>query len=541
MAHQDGPATASGEVVGGVLSIAGAVVTGHLLDHAITGPRPVVVGDLVGMPAGGGRAFGVVHGLRKGRRLDDAAVVEVHLLGEIAAVPAVAAGARPRPPTFRRGVSAFPALDAPIARATPAEAATVYAQPASPHVRVGSLRGNPAVPAYALVDGLLGKHFAVLGSTGSGKSCAVAVILQALLDSHAFAHVVLVDPHGEYAPAFGDRALALDTSNLELPYWLMTADEAAGVLVSGDGDRAYAEAAILRDAILRAKQLYLGSVEAAEAGRLTVDTPVPYRLSDLVRVIEEAMGTLNKPEAAASYRHLLARIAAVRADRRYAFMFQSLVLRDSMEAVLARLVRLPVQGRPVTVLDVSGVPSEIVDVVVSLLCRLLFELGLWSDRASAVPVLLVCEEAHRYVPGDGGGAPVGPARRAIDRIAKEGRKYGVSLCLVTQRPSELSPGSLSQCGTIVALRMSNERDQAFVRDALPDGSDWLIRSLPALGTGEAVIVGEGVSVPMQVVLDRLPPDRQPASHTPSFSRAWSAEADPAVIGATVARWRSQQR
>jgi DNA helicase HerA-like ATPase len=538
MPHRD---EAAGEVVGGVLTIAGAVVTGHLLERAIAGPRPVVVGDLIGMPAGEGRAFGVVHSLRKGRRLDDHGVVEVHLLGEIAASLAAGAGSEPRAPVFRRGVSAFPALDAPIARATATETATVYAQPTAPHVRVGSLRGNPAIPAYALVDGLLGKHFAILGSTGSGKSCAVAVFLQALLDAYPHAHVVLIDPHGEYGPAFGERALQLDTSNLELPYWLMTADEAAGVLTSGDEARAYAEGAILRDAILRAKQAFLGSPDAAEAGRLTVDTPVPYRLSDLVRLIEEAMGNLNKPEAAAAYRHLLARIAAVRADRRYAFMFQSLLLRDSMEPILGRLLRLPVQGRPATILDVSGVPSEIVDVVVSLLCRLFFEFGLWSDRAYAVPVLLVCEEAHRYVPGDAAGGGFGPARRAIDRIAKEGRKYGVSLCLVTQRPSELSPGSLSQCGTIVALRMSNERDQAFVRDALPDGSDWLIRSLPALGTGEAVIVGEGVSVPMQVVLDRLPADRQPASHTPSFSRAWSAEADPACVGAAVARWRSQQR
>ena len=158
-----------------------------------------------------------------------------------------------------------------------------------------------------------------------------------------------------------------------------------------------------------------------------------------------------------------------------------------------------------------------------------------------VPVLVVCEEAHRYVPGDG-ALGFGPTRRAIDRIAKEGRKYGVSLCLVSQRPSELSPGSLSQCGTIVALRLSNERDQTFVRNALPEGSDWLIRTLPALGTGEAVIVGEGVSVPMQIRFDSLPAGTQPASHTPSFSAAWSTEADgPSVLRGAITRWRGIQR
>ena len=178
-------------------------------------------------------------------------------------------------------------------------------------------------------------------------------------------------------------------------------------------------------------------------------------------------------------------------------MFQSIYLRDNLDAILGRLLRLPVAGQPVTILDLSGVPSEVVNVVVSLLCRLIFEFALWSERADGPPLLLVCEEAHRYVPAD--GTPVfEPTRRAIDRIAKEGRKYGVSLCLVSQRPSELSASSLSQCGTIVALRTSNERDQRFVRTALPDGFDWLIAALPAITASPVASAGEGVSVPMQV-------------------------------------------
>ena len=222
-------------------------------------------------------------------------------------------------------------------------------------------------------------------------------------------------------------------------------------------------------------------------------------------------------------------------------MFQSIYLRDNLDAILGRLLRLPVAGQPVTILDLSGVPSEVVNVVVSLLCRLIFEFALWSERAHGPPLLLVCEEAHRYVPAD--GTPVfEPTRRAIDRIAKEGRKYGVSLCLVSQRPSELSTSSLSQCGTIIALRTSNERDQQFVRKALPDGFDWLIAALPALATGEAVIAGEGVSVPMQIQFRQLAADEQPASQTPAFSRAWSREVtDHAFIHRTISRWRLQQR
>ena len=522
---------AVGQLAGHVVAIQGATVTGLLLDQSVVGPAAVVIGDLVAMPTGAGRAYGIVHGLRRGRREEDRPAVEIQLLGELRE--------QRGKPVFRRGVSACPALDAEIVRATSQETRLVYARPEAANVRIGHLRHDDELPAYLATDALLGKNLAILGSTGSGKSCAVTVVLHALLDAYPFAHLLVIDPHNEYAAALGDRALRLDPSNLELPYWLLTFEEIATVLTSGTEGRAYAEGAILRESILRAKHLYLGA--AADTAHITVDTPVPYRLADLARVIEEGMGTLNKPEGAAAYRHLLSRLASVREDRRYGFMFQSLYLRDNLDAILGRLLRLPVDGQPVTVLDISGVPSEVVNVVVSLLCRLIFEFALWSEREHSPPILLVCEEAHRYVPAD--GAPMfEPTRRAIDRIAKEGRKYGVSLCLISQRPSELSTSSLAQCGTIMALRMSNERDQQFVRNALPDGFDWLIGALPALGTGEAVVVGEGVTVPMQIQFTALADDQQPASRTPAFSRAWSQEApDRSFVDRTISRWRLQQR
>ncbi len=516
-------------VLGSVLSVQGALVVGHLLDRAFTGPTPVTIGDLVGIPAGRGRVYGVVHSLRKGRRIDDKSVMEVHLLGE---------STDERGTGFRRGVGIYPGLDALIHRASAEEVRAVYAQPAAANVRIGTLRHDAEIPAYALVDGLLGKHFAVLGSTGSGKSYAVTVILRALIETHPCAHILLIDPHDEYAAAFGDLAQRLEPSTLELPYWLMNFDEIAAILAPPRDERSYAEAAILKEAVYRARLAWLGS---DPGGHVTVDTPVPYRLSDLERLIEEAMGALDKPEGAAPYRHLLARLRSVRADPRYGFLFQALHVRDSMAAVLARLFRIPVAGKPITLIDISSIPSEIVDVVVSLLCRLVFELGLWTDRSATTPVLLVCEEAHRYVPAEGAPA-FEPSRRAIGRIAKEGRKYGVSLCLVSQRPAELAPTSLSQCGTIIALRMSNERDQTFVRNVLPDGSEWLIRSLPALATGEAVVIGEGVSVPMQIHFDSLEPERQPASHTPAFSRAWQEDGPgPEALKDTVTRWRHLRR
>lgn len=516
-------------VVGEVVAVKGGALTGSL--HTAGDLTPPVIGDIVAVPTARGCAFGIVHGLRQGRRAEDSAAVEVQLLGEFTA------GAEG--PLFGRGVTSYPPLAAPIVAASPAQVAAIYARPRTAHLEVGRLRHDDALPAFLATDHLLGKNFAILGSTGSGKSCAVTVVLRSLLDRHPFAHVLMLDPHNEYATAFGEQALRLDPSNLELPYWLLTFEEISVVLTSGSDGRAYGEGVILRDAILRAKQLYRGG--EAEQSPITVDTPVPYRLSDLARVIEDGMGNLNKPEAATAYRQILARLQSVREDRRYGFMFQSIYLRDNLDAILGRLLRLPVAGQPVTILDLSGVPSEVVNVVVSLLCRLIFEFALWSERADSPPLLLVCEEAHRYVPAD--GTPVfEPTRRAIDRIAKEGRKYGVSLCLVSQRPSELSASSLSQCGTLITLRTSNERDQRFVRTALPDGFDWLVSALPALATGEAIVVGEGVSIPMQVQFRVLAPDEQPASQTPAFARAWSREVrDPAFIHRTISRWRLQQR
>ncbi|MGH6944151.1 MAG: ATP-binding protein, partial [Geminicoccaceae bacterium] len=250
-------------------------------------------------------------------------------------------------------------------------------------------------------------------------------------------------------------------------------------------------------------------------------------------------GQLNKADGSGAYLGLIARIESLRADRRYAFMFASLTVRDNMRQILAQLLRIPGEGKPITIIDISGVPSEIVDVVVSVLFRLVFELAVWSDRGAAPPVLLVCEEAHRYVPYD--GASFAPTKRVISRIAKEGRKYGVTLCLVSQRPSELAIDSLSQCNTVFALRLTNEHDQGFVARALPENARWLVDSLPSLNTQEAVVVGDGVTVPVHIRFKDLDRDKRPSSSDPSFASAWRTNSDPAFLERAIDRWRHQSR
>ncbi|MEM7022525.1 MAG: DUF87 domain-containing protein [Pseudomonadota bacterium] len=521
---------AADSLLGYVISVAGSVVWAVLDTKGSTNAE---IGAMVRLESGHMRSFGIITTLKaEGRRSaeNDGRLIEVRLLGEMAEGS----------DQFQRGVSNHPALDSPIFMASRDELRGIFARPDKPTVRLGSLHQDQDLPAFAITDNLLGKHFAVLGTTGAGKSCSVTVILRAILESNPQGHIIMLDPHNEYAAAFGERAETLNPANLKLPYWLLNFEEISEVLVSKDSpERAYAESAILRSAILEARRGAFGA--EGNSDHITVDTPYPYRLSELVRLIKEAMGSFNKAESTAPYQHLISRIESVTADKRFDFMFSSFMVSDTMNQLLSRILRIPVDGRPVTTIDLSGVPSEIVDVVVSVLCRLVFEFALWSERDKTPPILLVCEEAHRYVPRDDLAA-FAPTRRSISRIAKEGRKYGLSLCLVTQRPSELSVSSLSQCNTIFALRLGNEHDLTFVRNAIPDSARWLTDAMPALNTREAVVIGDGVPVPMHIRFDELDPAHRPASTTPAFSAAWQEDlTDEDLISETIERWRYQVR
>jgi uncharacterized protein len=363
----------------------------------------------------------------------------------------------------------------------------------------------------------------------------------AILAEHQHAHIVLLDPHNEYGKAFGDVAEIVNVDNLQLPLWLLDFEEAAGVLIRGGTvQEQEAQAIILKDAITRARRHYASKGLAAAS--ITVDTPAPFGVPDLLRFIDEAMGRLNNPDNSAPYLRLRTRLESLRDDRRFAFMFSDwLVTRDTLSQIVGRLLRIPVDGKPITVIDLSGIPSEIADVVVSLTCRLTFEFSLWSERERRPPVLVVCEEAHRYVPA---AQSVGSAAaaRAITRIAREGRKYGVALALISQLPSELSPQALSQCGTVFALRLGHYLDQRFMATALPDASRGMLASLPSMRTQEAIVFGEGVRLPMHIRFDDLPPERRPRSDSAQFSKSWQTEsADAEFLAEGIRRWRQQTR
>ena len=438
---------------------------------------------------------------------------------------------------FRRGVTRYPAPGAEAFAVGGGEIREIYATSGRAAIEIGTVHPTRDVRASLYVDALLGKHFALLGSTGTGKSTAAALILHRICALMPEGHVVMIDPHGEYGAAFGQAGALFDVSNLQMPYWLMNFDEHCEVFVTSSGATRQVDADILAKCLLAAKAK---SRAGQEIAKLTVDAPIPYLLSDLMQILQQEMGKMDRAGDTSPYLRLKNKIDEVRGDPRYGFMFSGMMVGDTMAAFVQRIFRLPSHGKPISIIDVSGVPSDITAVVVAVLSRMVFDFAIWSRGEAQRPILLVCEEAHRYVPAD--PARRGSVARILGRIAKEGRKYGVALGLVTQRPSDLSEGVLSQCGTIIAMRLNNDRDQAFVRAAMPEGARGFLDALPALRNREAIVCGEGVGLPIRVAFDTLEEGRRPASDDPVFSDLWrDTGGEEQMIARTVQRWRAQGR
>jgi DNA helicase HerA-like ATPase len=437
---------------------------------------------------------------------------------------------------FRRGISRFPRAGDTVHAVSRADLGEIFATGLHPHIEIGTVHPSTDIRAGLFIDELLGRHFALVGSTGSGKSSTMALIIHRIIEAAPHGHVVVLDPHGEYGSAFPETGQVFSVDNLDLPYWLMNFEEHCEVFVTGEGAEGELDKAILGKALLQARRQ--GTLAAEFAG-LTVDSPLPYQLPELIAELNAQVGLLDNSNEVARYIGLKNRIEYVLRDPRYRFMFRGELAGDTMKRFLGRLLRLEDDGRPIAILDLSGVPTDIVGVVVALLSRVVFDHAVWSGDDRRRPVLLICEEAHRYIPAEhvkGANA----VRRSLVRIAKEGRKHGVSLGLVTQRPSDLAEGALSQCGTLIAMRLNNEHDQARVRDAMPDTGRSLVDAVPALRRGECIVCGEGVAVPMRVRVDRLADGLRPRSDDPMFTRDW-AEAGllPETLDRTIQRWRSQ--
>lgn len=531
------------EPLGRVLSVRGSVAQVDLPAPAASELRRATVGAFVRIWVGARRLVGMiveVEGRRtsEGASADLSAVAKIDLMGEIAADDR---GVE----RFVRGVSTYPAIGDPADLLGREDLRLIYAEGRNGDVTIGSLYSETSIPARISIDNTISKHFAILGSTGVGKSSGVAVLLAEILEARPNLRIFLLDSHNEFGRSFGARANLVNATNLKLPFWLFNFEEFVDVLYGGRPG-VEEEMDILAEHIPVAKGMYLMHKIAQDRGGLrridprragyTVDTPVPYLLQDLTNLIDERMGKLENRATRMHYHRLIARIETLRTDSRYSFMFENAnVGGDTMSEILTHLFRLEPGGPMMTVMQVAGLPVEVVDAVACVVTRLAFDFGLWSDGAT--PMLFVCEEAHRFAPADP-SVGFAPTRRALLRIAKEGRKYGVYLGVVTQRPAELDSTLISQCNTIFAMRMANDRDQALLRSAVSDAVANLLAFVPSLGTREVVAFGEGVPIPARLIFKALPLERIP--HSETFERGdldGEFGHDRSFVKLVVERWR----
>lgn len=526
--------------IGVVLEISGAgsqiVLDLERLNECMEDGDPSVgmagqVGSQIKIQVGDNWLLASVRNQRKDRRADGGILANIDFLGEGREEKLTG-----RIHGFRRGVTRYPVPGALVYPATTMDLEQIYASDGRENITIGNVYPTKDIRAGLYIDAMLGKHFALLGSTGTGKSTSAALILHRICEAAPKGHIVMVDPHGEYSAAFRQTGLILDVSNLNMPYWLMNFEEHCEVLLTSAGNERQIDGDILAKCLLRSRAK---NRLAEQMGKITVDSPIPYLLSDLSNAIQDEMGKLDKATSSAPYMRIKSKLDELKGDPRYQFMFSGMLVGDTMAEFIAKVFRMPGNGKPISIIDVSGVPSDVTSTVVAVLSRLVFDFAIWGREEKTRPVLLVCEEAHRYVPSSANadGSSVG---RILSRIAKEGRKYGISLGLITQRPSDLAEGVLSQCGTIISMRLNNDRDQDFVRAAMPEGARGFLDAIPALRNRECIICGEGVAIPIRVSFDNLEESKRPASEDPSFAELWNDSGDEEeTVARVVQRWRTQ--
>ncbi|MBL4891346.1 MAG: DUF87 domain-containing protein [Rhizobiaceae bacterium] len=474
------------------------------------------VGQIVSINVGKNRVIGLSHKVdlpqtdwtKDGKNLVH---VHVELVGEIQ-TDSNGKG------VFSSGIASYPQMGCVGHRIRSEDLSTVYKTESSNLIQIGNLTQDREIPAEIDVDKLLSRHFAIVGTTGVGKSTSVTLMLRKIVESRPDIRVLLLDPHNEFATAFPNHSIRIDSSNLDLPFWLFKLEELAEVIFRGQ-QGLEAEYELLRDIIPQAKDMYKEEKNNAskslvkrntEKNAISADTPIPYRMVDLLTLIDERLGLLDGKAEKPILKSLQSRILSIVQDPRFRFMFDVTSNGgDTLQEIISNIFRVPQNGKPICVFELSGLPSEVMNSVVSVLCRMAFDLALSSN--GAIQTLVVCEEAHRYIPADS-GAGFWPTRQAIARIAKEGRKYGVYLGIITQRPGELDPTILSQCNTIFAMRLGNQRDQEIIRDAVTNGAKSTISFLSSIANRECIAFGEALHTPMRLTFSTMAAKDLPGAH-----------------------------
>ena len=470
---------------------------------------------------------------------------------------------------FERGVTTFPLPQQNVYLTPRSELGFIYGEGTGPTILLGEHVGSGGTPCYAEMNDLLGKHTAILGSTGAGKSGTVAAVLHSILDrgndaQHSKWHpqIVVLDPHNEYGTAFPNHVrLCTDEDSLELPYWLLNMEETVSLIVGRTEEAATSQTNIVMNALWRARQE--GARELGiDENSITVDSPIPYYIGDSHGLDELGekngtrdndhgfVGAINslRPDGRDKKKHegytkVIRKVESLCRDTRKAFMMKEWDgTADPLPSIVKQFIG---DSDPIRIVDLSGVPNEVAGAASAAIARTLFSVKLWQERDEREknPVLLVCEEAHRYVPNRG-EAQYEAAQDSIRRLAKEGRKYGIGLMLVSQRPSEVEATVLSQCNSWIVLRITNDSDRSHVQGILPDSLAGLTKVLSGLRRREAIFVGQAAVLPSRILIRDLVKDGKPLprSQDIDFDTGW--QSDPITdqhLAHVGKRWRLQSR
>ncbi len=424
---------------------------------------------------------------------------------------------------------------------------------------IGHYTLDPEAKAYLEGNKLFQRHAALLGSTGSGKSWTVAKILEKAAQLPT-ANIIVFDLHGEYKTLDYAKQLRIagpddldgsDPSVLFLPYWVLNAEELQTMFVDRTEFTAHNQVLVFFEAVIKAKKEVLAKEGKTEILKsFTIDSPVPFSLESVMKQIqyhneEMVQGDrgLKQGKFFGQFSRLLVRLESKISDKRYGFLFQAPPAYhryNSMHQLAENLMGFKGEKKQIKIIDFSEVPADILPIIVGLAARLIYQVQFWMDADKRQPIALICDEAHQYLPKRSETNSI--ERRALEnfeKIAKEGRKYGVGLFVVSQRPSEVSDTILSQCNNFIVLRLTNAEDQAIVKKLLPESLETFADILPVLEIGEALIVGDSVLLPTKIKISE--PTCKPSSATIDFWKEWSAKDKETDIVQAVENMRKQSR
>jgi len=473
--------------------------------------------------------------------------------------------------TFKRGADSFPQIDREcyvVEGGNLQRFMSILGAdfPEAERLKLGTFVADRTADAIASGDKFFQRHAAILGSTGSGKSYAVALILERAAKLK-YPNILVFDMHGEYAPladpaknGFATRLRIAGPGDLEkpgddvlfLPYWLLNRDEMLSMILDRSDQNAPNQASRFTSHVRALKQKTLEAEKKEDIAKtFTVDSPIPYPIDQLLESLRTDNTTKGVGKTGGAVigewenklTRFISRLEAKLEDRRYGFMFSPPAQANNYDWLARQTARLlgTDGGKGIKVIDFSEVPSDVLPVVTGTLARLLYDVQFWMNPERRTPVTLLCDEAHLYLPvREDADAVQRQALGAFERIAKEGRKYGFSLLVVSQRPSDVSKTILSQCNNFLSLRLTNESDQGVIKRLMPDSLAGLTSILPLLDTGEALMLGDAVLLPSRIKLDM--PQIKPDSATRNFWTDWGKQApDDDAIGKAVECLRSQTR